>query len=168
MGLPPGLESDFGWLLSQVFHAHVSAVKEIMADFPGGHRGYLALSAAAHKTARNQIEMSRQLGCDRTVMVYLIDDLVKQGLVERRPDPADRRNRCIVPTEQGLERLAEVDTALRHVERDLLGALDPEEQETLRSMLKRVLAHRHERMSAEVHAEACRATSAAIDGLPGS
>lgn len=166
VGLPPGLESDFGWLLSQVFHAHVSAVKEIMADFPGGHRGYLALSAAAHKTARNQIEMSRQLGCDRTVMVYLIDDLVKQGLVERRPDPADRRNRCIVPTEDGVKRLAEVDKAMRRVECDLLAALDPEEQETLRAMLKRVLAHRHERMSGADAEEVCRATTAAIDGLP--
>lgn len=143
VALPPGLESDFGWLLSQVFNAYLCAAKTVTADFPGVYRGYLALSAAAHRSARNQIEMSRQLGCDRTVMVYLIDDLVKQGLVERRPDPADRRNRLIVPTEEGLRRLAEVNKALRDVEHDLLAALDPEEQETLRTMLKRVLARRH-------------------------
>ncbi|MEV5407369.1 MarR family winged helix-turn-helix transcriptional regulator [Thermopolyspora sp. NPDC052614] len=164
-GLPPGLESDFGWLLGQLFHAHVSAVKDIVADVPGGHRGYLALSAAAHQTARNQIEMSRQLGCDRTVMVYLIDDLVKQGLVERRPDPLDRRNRLIVATDKGLERLAEVNQAIAGMERRLLSALEPAEQEALRDMMKRVVAHclGHDAGSG---AEACVTVASALDEAP--
>lgn len=156
--LPPGLQSDFGWLLSQLFHAHVSAMKEIVADVPGGHRGYLALSSAVHETARNQIEMSRQLGCDRTVMVYLIDDLVKQGLVERRPDPADRRNRLIVATDRGRDRLAEVNRAIGDVESHLLAALDPAEQASLRDMMKRVVAHRCEGAVID-EGDACRAAA---------
>lgn len=161
-GLPTGLESDFGWLLGQLFHAHVSALKETVAGVPGGHRGYLALSAAVHQTARNQIEMSRQLGCDRTVMVYLIDDLVKEGLVERRPDPADRRNRLIIATDKGRERLAQVNKAIEDRERDLLVALDPQEQETLRGLMKRVVAQRlHD------DADACRTVASVLDETKG-
>jgi DNA-binding MarR family transcriptional regulator len=161
-GLPSGLESDFGWLLGQLFHAHVTTVKGIVADVPGGHRGYLALSAAVHQTARNQIEMSRQLGCDRTVMVYLIDDLVKQGLVERRPDPVDRRNRLIVATDKGRERLAEVNKAIHGLEQHLLAALDPAEQEALRDMMKRVVA-RCLHVDDQAGEDACRTVSSAIE-----
>jgi len=50
------------------------------------------LVAAARGNARNQLALAQQLGVDRTVMTYLIDDLERAGYVERRPDPADRRS----------------------------------------------------------------------------
>ena len=34
-------------------------------------------------------------------MTYLLDDLEKAGLIERRPDPADRRARRIAATASG-------------------------------------------------------------------
>jgi DNA-binding MarR family transcriptional regulator len=34
-------------------------------------------------------------------MTYLLDSLAEAGLVERRPDPADRRARRIVATARG-------------------------------------------------------------------
>lgn len=139
--LPTGLEVDFGWLLGQALHAHLTAAKQAVQDIPSGHRGYLVLSAAVHACARNQLEMGRQLGLDRTVMVYLVDDLVKAGLVERRPDPADRRNRLIVATESGQERLAEVTAGLNRAEAHLLASLDDDERETLRQLLRRIVAH---------------------------
>ncbi|MFK0044612.1 MarR family transcriptional regulator [Streptomyces sp. NPDC090741] len=48
--------------------------------------------------------MATYLGIDRTVMTYLIDDLVTAGLVERRLNPADRRQRKIV-TAPGVDAL---------------------------------------------------------------
>jgi DNA-binding MarR family transcriptional regulator len=40
-------------------------------------------------------------------MTYLLDDLEAASLIERRPDPADRRARRIVATQKGNE-LAEL------------------------------------------------------------
>jgi DNA-binding MarR family transcriptional regulator len=137
--LPPGLEADFGWLLGRLLHAHVTMVKEAVADFPSGHRGYQALTVAVHESARNQVRMARMLSCDRTVMVYLIDDLVNEGLVERHPDPADRRNRLIVATDKGRQTLKAANEVIACAEERLLAALDPQEREALRSMLKRVI-----------------------------
>ncbi|MCT9931101.1 MarR family transcriptional regulator [Planotetraspora sp. A-T 1434] len=138
--LPAGLEVDFGWLLGQALHAHLTATKRAADTLPAGHRGYLVLSAAVHESARNQIEMARQLRLDRTVMVYLVDDLVKAGLVERRPDPADRRNRLIAATHLGAERLAQVTAEIDRAEAHLLAALDDHEREMLRNLLRRVVA----------------------------
>ncbi|GAA0364689.1 hypothetical protein GCM10009530_13010 [Microbispora corallina] len=138
--LPPGLEVDFGWLLGQALHAYLTATRRAAEDLPSGHRGYQVLSAAVHESARNQIEMARQLGLDRTVMVYLVDDLVKAGLVERRPDPADRRNRLVVATDLGRKRLDEVSCAMDCAEAQLLEPLDEPERETFRQLLRRVVA----------------------------
>ena len=138
--LPAGLGADLGWLLGQAWHAHLTASQAVLSDMPAGPRGHLVLSAAVHGSAHNQIELARQLGLDRTVMVYLVDDLVKAGLVERRPDPVDRRNRTIVPTELGRKRLASTTAALDAAERHLLHSLAPEEQHALRALLRRLVA----------------------------
>jgi DNA-binding MarR family transcriptional regulator len=138
--LPAGLEVDFGWLLGQALTAYLSATKRAAESIPSGHRGYQVLSAAVHESARNQIEMARQLGLDRTVMVYLVDDLVKAGLVERRPDPGDRRNRLIVATAEGHLALARVAESLEHAEASLLAPLEGDEREAFRELLRRVVA----------------------------
>jgi DNA-binding MarR family transcriptional regulator len=64
------------------------------------------LSAAAHGTVGSQLALALHLGVDRTVMTYLLDDLEAAGLIERRPDPADRRARQVVATRQGTKLLA--------------------------------------------------------------
>lgn len=118
--LPRGLKQDFGWLLTQVLRTYALASDAAgLATFPGGGRGYLVLLAATQQSARNQVELARQLGIDRTVMVYLLDELVAAGLIERRLDPRDRRNRLIVATEGGRARQSEaqrvMDRAVEHV-----------------------------------------------------
>lgn len=139
--LPAGLQDSLGWLLAQCFRAYDEAMGEAVADIPHGHRGYQALSGAAHHSARNQAELARQLCVDRTVMVYLIDDLTKAGLVERIPDPADRRSRLIRATPAGVERLAVTQRAIAEAEATVLAPLSPAEQETLRGMLQALASH---------------------------
>ena len=71
-------------------------------------------------------------------MTYLLDDLEAAGLVERRPDPADRRARRVAPTPDGLALLREVKATLRDVEDGLLAPLDDEERVVLRGLLRRL------------------------------
>lgn len=139
--LPAGLSEDLGWLLGQAVHSYALTIQRTLGEFPGGGRGYLLLRGAVNSCARNQIELARQLGVDRTVMVYLVDDLVKAGLVERRPDPADRRNRLVVPTAAGETRLAEASAAIERVEELILGPLDDDEREEFRETLRRLARH---------------------------
>jgi DNA-binding MarR family transcriptional regulator len=139
--LPAGLGADLGWLLGQALHAHLGAARAAFADVPAGPRGYLVLRAAVEQSAHNQMEMARQLGIDRTVMVYLIDDLVTAGLVERRPDPADRRNRLVIATDAGRSRLAAAMAVLEGAEEQLLAPLTDAERADLRRALRSIAAH---------------------------
>jgi DNA-binding MarR family transcriptional regulator len=74
-------------------------------------------------------------------MTYLIDDLEAAKLIERRPDPADRRARRIVATQLGTELLATLNDRLQAAEAHLLAPLDPETRETFRAQI-RLLATR--------------------------
>ena len=71
-------------------------------------------------------------------MTYLLDDLEAAGLVERRPDPTDRRARRVAPTPDGLALLCEVKATLRDVEDALLAPLDDQERVVLRGLLRRL------------------------------
>ena len=44
-------------------------------------------------------DLAGRLGCDRSNVTVLVDKLEQAGLVERRTDPADRRQKTLVVTE---------------------------------------------------------------------
>ncbi|GAA0948216.1 MarR family winged helix-turn-helix transcriptional regulator [Pseudonocardia zijingensis] len=150
MTSPPDVEQDLGWALGTVLRSYLRLANEAVAGVPGGPRGYQVLSSAASGERTSQLAMAQSLGVDRTVMTYLLDDLEKAGLVERKPDPADRRARRVLLTEAGTARLCAAERGLRKVEEHLLGPLDPDERHTLRTLLQRVAL-----ASGERHGTAC-------------
>lgn len=135
---PDRLTGDLGWGLAVVFRAYVKAADAIAADIPGGNRGYQVLSAAARDDPGSQAAMAQRLGIDRTVMTYLLDDLESANLVERRPDPADRRSRRVVATEHGRCVLAGLDERFAQAEQHLLSALPGDDQANFRRLLREV------------------------------
>ena len=138
MTLPQSVESDLGWALGAVMRGYLRAVDEVVADVPGGPRGYQVLASSGREGPRTQLALAQQLGLDRTVMTYLLDDLQKAGLVERRLNPTDRRARRVQLTEAGRERLCALQTRLHGAEERLLDQLSPDERATLRDLLHRL------------------------------
>lgn len=132
------LESDLGWMLGVAFRSYVKAADTALRNLPGGPRGYQVLTFAAQDGAANQGAIASQLGIDRTVFTYLIDDLEQLELVERRPDPTDRRSRLVVATDKGRALWVQCQEALAHVDTHVLGALEPGEAATFRGLLQRV------------------------------
>ncbi|WP_198419146.1 MarR family winged helix-turn-helix transcriptional regulator [Cryobacterium sp. Hh11] len=58
------------------------------------------LSTVIHRDLPSQQAIGAHLAIDRTVLIYLLDGMVDAQLVERIPDPTDRRARKIrAPTE---------------------------------------------------------------------
>lgn len=137
----PRLEEDFGFAIGTVFRAYAKALEAAVGDIPGGPRGYFVLSAAVRGEAGSQRALAERLGVDRTVMTYLLDDMERAGLVERRPDPADRRSRHIVATEHGQERWAKLQDPVQQAERRILEALPEDSREGLRTMLCAIASH---------------------------
>ncbi len=125
-------------MLGIVFRGYVRAAEHTLTDFPGGPRGYQVLTAAINGPARNQGAIAEELGMDRTVLTYVIDDLERPGLVARRADPADRRSRLVDVTDVGRTAWEQQRRSLRQVESHLLGTLSPAESATVRALLQRV------------------------------
>jgi len=132
------LHADFGWALGVVFRAYRKSANAVIAGIPGGPRGYQVLTAAARPAPMSQAAIAQDIGLDRTVMTYLVDDLEAAGLVRRQPDPADRRARLLVVTEEGSDRLRETERRLGMVEEHLLHCLSPADQSSLRCLLQRL------------------------------
>src|SRR5205085_8626429 len=96
------------------------------------------LAAAASGAEGTQLALANKLGVDRTVMTYLLDDLEQAGLIERRPDPADRRARRIVATDAGRATMCELQGKLTHVETRILGSLAEPERAIFRDLLRKL------------------------------
>lgn len=139
--LPAGFSNDLGWLIAQCFGAYVSALEDAVTDIPHGRRGFQALSGAVNCSAHNQAELAKQLGVDRTVMVYLVDDLAKAGLVERITDPNDRRSKLIRATPAGRKRLEKAQASIDAAEAQVLAPLSADDREKFRSMMRSIAAH---------------------------
>jgi len=132
------MDGDLGWALGMVFRRYLKAAKQAAQDLPGGPRGYQVLRSAAGDTPSTQLAIAEQLGVDRTVMTYLLDDLEADGLIERLADPSDRRVRRIAATATGRARLLEVGQRLDEAERACLAGLDEGDQAVLRRLVNRL------------------------------
>ncbi len=73
-------------------------------------------------------------------MTNRLDRLERAGLIERRPDPGDRRGKLIALTIEGRRLIDE--TLTRHVanEEKLLSVLTAAEQEKLNTLLRKLIA----------------------------
>ena len=135
--LAPSCRRDLGFLLGVLLREYHQSVAGVLADIPAGARGFQLLLAAGEGAGRNQATLAAQLGLDRTVMTYLLDELVDAGLVERRPDPSDRRARLISLTGTGEDTLHRLGAQMRELERSVFKALDDEEMRQLTGLLDR-------------------------------
>lgn len=100
------------------------------------------LPTAAHGDSQTDpIGLADYLGIDRTVMPYVIDDLVTAGFVERAPDPRDRRIRTVVATRAGLAEYEKLSTQVPSAEQRFFAALDDADRATFVRVLSQ-LAHR--------------------------
>ncbi|MFA1548511.1 MarR family winged helix-turn-helix transcriptional regulator [Actinomadura chokoriensis] len=126
-----------GWSLTVLLREWTARVEAVAEALPQGVRGYQVLSAVVHDAPPTQAHLAGRLGIDRTVMTYLLDAFEGCGLLERRPDPADRRNRRVVPTDKGRTVLADLDARVCEAEADLLSTLPPADRDVLLVLLER-------------------------------
>ncbi|SCG07146.1 DNA-binding transcriptional regulator, MarR family [Streptomyces sp. MnatMP-M17] len=82
--------------------------------------------------------IAQKLKCEPSNVTGIVDRLEARDLVERRPDPADRRVKLAAPTEKGRATAALLRNSLDFA-REPLAALSEEERRVLRDLLKRML-----------------------------
>jgi len=78
------------------------------------------------------------VGADTAGMTKLLDRLEAKGLIERRPNPNDRRSVVIEPTERGLALVPALSPLFGEVARQLFTGFSDEEVANLTSSLHRM------------------------------
>lgn len=126
---------DLGWALGSLLRGYRERIGPLLEDVPHGPRGYQTLCEVIRGEQPSQLALATHLGIDRTVMTYLIDGLVEAGLVERRQNPADRRQRQVVATARGRRLVARTCGRVAAAEEEVLGGLEPGERDVLRRLL---------------------------------
>src|SRR5262245_25291763 len=92
------------------------------------------------KLELTQTQLVEQTGSSPSAMTSRIDRLEARGLVQRTPDPRDRRATVVRLTPEGSDLVWRALDAVEEAQRGLLAGFTETEQQTLISLLRRLTA----------------------------
>ncbi|MGD9890132.1 MAG: MarR family winged helix-turn-helix transcriptional regulator [Dehalococcoidia bacterium] len=86
-------------------------------------------------------ELAQAFDVSTSNVTQQVDKLVTRGLLARAERPADRRQVSLTVTEEGSQVAGEISLATRGYLREQLARMEPDDLDTLVTMLGRLLAH---------------------------
>jgi DNA-binding MarR family transcriptional regulator len=101
-------------------------------------RQFGMLTRLAANEGRSQQAIGELIGLNPTRMVFLVDELEKQGLVERRRNPDDRRSYALYLTDQGRAKLSEAVRVSTGHDREIGASLTGAQRKELAALLRQV------------------------------
>lgn len=136
-GGPYVLDDQIGYLLRRVTQRHLAIFSELIPEVTTTQFAVLARLAELGPLSQNLL--GRETAMDAATIKGVVDRLVRQGLIETKPDPLDRRRLTIAlsPAGQALY-AARVATALK-VSDTTLAPLTQEERDRLIALLLRLV-----------------------------
>jgi DNA-binding MarR family transcriptional regulator len=128
-------------LLSQLTMRSDQLITEGLARADARKWHYAVLASLQEYGPGSQAELSRRSGIYRSDMVAVLNELAERDLVERAPDPDDRRRNTITISAQGRRRLRVLDRIQDELHNELLAPLSPAERDQFVRLLTRLLDH---------------------------
>jgi DNA-binding MarR family transcriptional regulator len=83
--------------------------------------------------------LSKVSGIEKSSVVLFLDALEKDGWVERRPHPGDRRAHRVHLTENGRARFTQIGLKLKAAQDEALSVFAPDEREAFERYLLRLI-----------------------------
>lgn len=136
---PVRVRSLVTWRLSRLNRrAHRILTGRLTAAGFSGYQ-YRLLAALAETGPMSQVELGQRAGLDRSDVTHEIETLSKRSLVERSPDPTDRRRNVVALTEAGAASLEPLDEIVENVQNDLLAGLSENDRREFDRLLDLLL-----------------------------
>jgi DNA-binding MarR family transcriptional regulator len=132
------LADDVSFLLARANAIALAAGNAALAEHGLKARSFSVLVLASGDARPSQRDLAEFLRLDPSQVVSLVDDLQSRGLVERQPDPSDRRANVVVATDAGRTLAAAARDAARVAEERVHAQLSEEERELLTGLLRRL------------------------------
>ncbi|WP_341995917.1 MarR family winged helix-turn-helix transcriptional regulator [Microbacterium sp. LWH7-1.2] len=130
------LTDDLSFLLARANAIALAAGNAALSEHGLKARSYSVLVLTSGDARPSQRELAEFLRLDPSQVVSLVDDLQARRLVERQPDPADRRANVVVATEAGRALVVAAGEAARAAEERVHGDLSESERATLATLLR--------------------------------
>ena len=92
-----------------------------------------------HARPSNMLGLGAELRLGKSTMTGVVARMEAAGLVHRTPDPRDRRNALLTPTQAGAELAVRFERELRDRVLELLAPLADDDRDALGDLLSRVL-----------------------------
>ncbi|MBO6836882.1 MAG: MarR family winged helix-turn-helix transcriptional regulator [Alphaproteobacteria bacterium] len=132
------VERQIGHLLRRA-HQRASAIfQETLADPNLTPTQFAALMRLCDDGAMSQNHLGRLTAMDPATIQGVMRRLEERGLVQRAPDPKDRRRTILSPTEEGRELAKKLIPSAKAVSARTLSPLTPDEQKILTELLDRL------------------------------
>jgi DNA-binding MarR family transcriptional regulator len=137
----PPLIDHIGWRLWQAAQAWKARFDHAMVA-----EGYLVFREARSQVlavldfdGTPQGVLTERLGMSKQAVQQLVDQLVDDGYVERRPDPADGRGRVVRYTARGAQLMTDANRVKRRIDRSYRKTLGAEGFVALEGALSRLI-----------------------------
>src|SRR5690348_4111699 len=115
--------ASVGFMLSTLGHAISRRFLRALEPLELHPREFAVLRAVKANDGRSQQALADQLHIPPSRIVAIVDELESRGLVERRPDPSDRRVRTLHVTRRGQDLLEDAFNLVVQHERAISDAL---------------------------------------------
>jgi DNA-binding MarR family transcriptional regulator len=136
--VPDDERPDLAAMVVRLGRALIDAERPVLAAHAVTMWAYIVLTALREQPMRAQAVLARSIGADKTRIIGVLDDLQERGLIEREPDPADRRVRLLRLTPAGRKLHAKVQAAIREREESRLADLSAADRRTFLRVLQRL------------------------------
>lgn len=123
------LSSELARLLRRTFRQRMSEIEFSFEQMR-------TLIAISRNEGIRQVELADQLEIQPITLVHQLDQLMKDGLIERRPDPNDRRAYRLFLTDAAEPHLDAIRKIACSVEQEMLAGLSKEEIAKTRNALR--------------------------------
>ncbi|WP_192808737.1 MarR family winged helix-turn-helix transcriptional regulator [Actinomadura montaniterrae] len=133
-------ERGTGFLLARLGSLTARSWTAFLAAHDLTQGQYAVLVTLGEHGPQGQRRLAGLVAVDARNIVAVLDALAGRGLVERRPDEADRRRRTVALTERGKALVTVVADAAAEEQDGFLRALDQAERAQLNLLLRRLYA----------------------------
>ncbi|MEU6424828.1 MarR family transcriptional regulator [Microbispora sp. NPDC046973] len=127
---------DLAAMAAPLTRALMAAETPILREHGLSMWAYAVLLGLDERPVRTQAALAESIGADKTRIIRVLDDLQRRGLIERSPDPADRRVRLLSITPEGRRLRDAAQAGIRRMEERLLSRLSGDDREAFVRVLR--------------------------------
>ena len=135
-----GRRRDLAAMVVPLARTLVAAEEPVLRAHQVSMWGYVVLTALADQPIRTQAALAQSIGADKSRIIGVLDELQERGLIERQPDPADRRVHLLALTGAGRRLRESVRDAIQRQEEERVLAALPEADRAVFLRALRVLS----------------------------